>query len=122
MHFDGVTTVPELKANSCFPLLWLVAKFTPSIVIVQNFMINKILQGWIMMYTYKHICNVLSQRYQNDTIQYPSRKRSCVFSMEGCFRVLMNNLCGHKSRRASGFQVLHFNHQCLYPGGSGKAK
>ena len=38
------------------------------------------------------------------------------------FRVLMNNLCGHKSRRASGFQVLHFNHQCLYPGGSGMAK
>ena len=36
-----------------------------------------------MMYTYKHICNVLSQRYHNDTIQYPSRKRSSVFSMEG---------------------------------------
>ena len=36
-----------------------------------------------MTYTYKHICNVLSQRYQNDTIQYPSRIRSCVISMEG---------------------------------------
>ena len=24
------------------------------------------------------------------------------------FRVLMNNLCGHKSRRASGFKDLHF--------------
>ena len=36
-----------------------------------------------MMYTYKHICNVLSQRYQNVTIQYHSHKRSCVFSMEG---------------------------------------
>ena len=38
------------------------------------------------------------------------------------FRDLMNNLCGHKSRRPSGFQVLHFNHQRLYPGGSGMAK
>ena len=28
----GVTTVPELKVNSCFPYLWFVAKFTPSIV------------------------------------------------------------------------------------------
>ena len=36
-----------------------------------------------MMYTYKHISNVLSQRYQNDTIQYPSRKRSSVFAIEG---------------------------------------
>ena len=35
------------------------------------------------MFTYKHICNVLSQRYQNDTIQSTSRKRSCVFCMEG---------------------------------------
>ena len=31
------------------------------------------------MYTYKHICIVLSQRYQNDTIQYPSGKCSRVF-------------------------------------------
>ena len=37
------TTVPELKVNSCLPYLWFVAKCIPSIVIVQNFMINKIL-------------------------------------------------------------------------------
>ena len=74
--------------------------------------------------------NISVMCYHNDikTIQYSILHANVVVFflwrviITASFRVLMNNLCGHKSLRASGFQVLHFNHHCLYPRGSGMAK
>ena len=91
----GLSQFRNWLVNDDIPYLWFVAKFTPSIVIVQN-MINKILLCLIIMYTYKQFCNDLPQRYQNDTIQYPSRKCSCVFSMEGYFNSKFSDAYEHR--------------------------
>ena len=83
--------------KSCNPYLWFVAKFTSSIVIVQNFMINKICNVglWcivINISVYYHKINV-------SKIQYSILHAKVVVLflwrviIIASFRILMNNLC-----------------------------
>ena len=51
-----------------------------------------------MMYTDKHICNVLSQRYQKryNTVSFTQSLRNCVFSIE----------CYHNSKFSDPYEQL----------------